>query len=224
MNSTISETVRSYLARAEPINVDTTVVEKNRPFRIVKRANFKNKDGVYMDVYIITLPDLDPRWTALSPPPFQLFSVPGTRECVAKIPMFDYSYLHDPEAEKMNKLDSVEKDAVNITRNQVLANPDRFSAYYRLIFPEFLNNEIFSASMADGKVKPNIDVVEGSWSSTKIDDDGNSVVRQFTNTRIQIDWKIAVHEDQKRHSSALKQKTNELMDGAEEMLGSMSIS
>lgn len=227
MSGSINDTLRGYLARAETVNVNTDLIEKNKPFRIVLRGNYKNAEGLVVNVYLITLPDLDPRWMARSPPAFELFLLPGTCECVAKIPAFDYAFLHDPQAEEDGKTsaglaDQGDVDAINISRNQVLANPERHWDYYRIVFPEILDNSVFSPTAVDGKVIPKVHTVTGKWTSTFAKADGSDVTKNFQSMRAQIQWKIAVHEDQKRHTAAYKANANELLDGS--VFGSMSIS
>ena len=222
-NDNVSEKLRGYLEKADTlITVDTRMIEKSKPFRIVKRESWKNKDGVVVNLYIITLPDIDPRWMAKSPDAFELFFIPGTTECVAKIPTFDYSFLHDPEAEEApkikKKVDQGDMDAINITRNQVLAETNRHWQYYRLNFPEFLDNSVFSPDSKDGEVKPKMHSVVGKWKSTK-----NGQTTVHSTIRMHVEWKIAVHENQKRHTSAYKPKKSDLMQEAEEEFGSMSL-
>jgi len=223
-----NDTLRSYLAKAVPITVDTKMIEKNFPFRIVKRGDFKNAHGIMVNVYIITLADLDPRWIARSTPPFELFHLTGTNECIAKIAAFDYAYLFDQASEEQGKAtvnitDSGDIDAINITRNQILSNPERQSLYFRLIFPEILSNDIFSPSAIDGKVKPKLHPVIGKWTTTFKKPDGSSVTKSVESVRTQIQWKVAEHEDVQRNATAFKPNANELLDDATSFLGSMSI-
>jgi len=64
--------------------------------------------------------------------------------------------------------------------------------------------------------------VTGKWTSTFAQADGSDVTKNFQSLRAQIQWKVAVHEDQKRHTAAYKANANELLDGS--VFGSMSIS
>jgi len=225
-----SEKLTLYLSKAdEEIEVSHPIcVEKHKPFRIIQRESYKNAEGVVANVYIITLADLDPRWLTISPPPFELFHIVGTNECVAKIAAFDYPYLHDVASEekaKQKSFDQGDWDAINIARNQVLANPERQYKYYKIRFVEILDNNVFSPNAVEGKVKPKTNRVIGKWTETKKDPNtGQMVQEQCTSNRMYIEWKIAVHEHQKRHTSAFKQNTNDLMDAAAEEFGSMSLS
>jgi len=224
----MNETLRGYLARAETINVDTLLVKKHYPFRVVQRHAHKTADGLVVDVYIITLADLDPRWMKRDPPMFECYHFTGTNECLIKVASFDYTYLFDQNAEEKgltaaNLNDTGDVDAINIARNQVLANSERHVRFYRLIFPEILNNEIFSPNSIDGKVKTKVYPMKGTWTSTFKQSDGTLKTVVQESLRFNIQWKIAVHEQECRNASAFTAK-NDLMDKAESYFGSMSLS
>jgi len=214
----MNDQLRIWCEKATPIQVNTQYIEKNKPFRIVKRSDYKTKEGVVVGVYIITLPDLDPRWMSKDPPPFQLFHLVGTSDVISKVPGFDFAFLFDQEAEEEGKKasglnDQGDLDAINIVRNQVLANTDRQSEFIRLRFPEILNNDVFSGSASEGKILPKLHLVERTMKGK----DG----KDYASVRINLEWKIAVHEDQKRQTS-IKKAGNELADQAAKLLGGIS--
>ena len=225
-----NDTLRSYLAKAKVVNVDVALVEKNYPFKVFHRLNYKTKSGVLVHTYIIEMADVDTRWLMESSPAFELFFL-GESEVLAKIPAFDYAFLHDALSEVNGKhvvklVDQGDEDAINVVRNAIRSNPDRHFQFIRLVFPEVLDNKVFSPDTDNGKLKPRSYPVVGEWKANAIvqDELGNQTLAEVDkeSNRVNIQWKIAVAEDQKRATIASTKAKNELQEQLEQF-GGMSI-
>ena len=222
----LDESVLERVGQAQVVQVKTWAVEKNGPFKIVLRANQKLPNGDLVNVYIITLADKDPRWFTEAVPAFELFFL-GDTDVLAKVPSCDFAYLHDQESEEegMREADINDQgdvDAINVSRNGVVNNTSRHYNYYRLVFPEALDNEVLSPDATDGKIVPKIYPVIGEWNARVTLEDGTQEMQSFASYRTNIQWKIAVSGD-KRATVVSRKKGNEFTDQSAGLFGSMSM-
>ena len=195
----MNATLQGYLAVAVLVQANTGQPENNMKVKIYRMTDHQLPNGLLTNGWIVEAQDYDPRWMTGQNPALEFFHL-GANETLLKLPSGSYTSIHEPAAEVAGlQLAGVTDDRVTqpmaVHRNAVIATPNRQYEIYRILFPDNIDNAVFSPNANNGKVAPKVVPVVSTYQVTAIDENGVATEREVSSTRVNVLWKIAQKDE-----------------------------
>ena len=221
----MNATLQGYLAAAVLVQANTGQPENNMKVKIYRMTDHELPNGRLADGWIVEAQDYDPRWMTGENPALEFFHV-GANETLLKLPSGSYTSIHEPGVEVAGlQLAGVTDDRVTqpmaVHRNAVIATPNRQYEIYRILFPDNIDNAVFSPGTENGKVEPKVVPVVSTYDVTAIDEHGVETQREVSSTRVNVLWKIAQDQLPVRAVTAAAAPGNELAGQMSSLFGRM---
>ena len=212
---------RTLLNGAGLINTNTNCPEKNGTVMVYHFENLL-ESTVLRNGYILEIQYVDRRWMEeLETEAIEAWQV-APNEVLVKQPSTSFSFLHATDEETKGKAlanfdNAVIEQATSVPRNAIIADESRQFVYTRFVFPEDLDNSVFSPNADKGKITPKLVPLVTELTYSGPDTNGDHVEVEYEAVlNVNVNFTICKLEKDKRLVET-KKKVNALREQLEGM-------